>query len=72
MNFVETRAEKLSDKLSTPADFQRTREYRSLYSDDVVGLRLSAGAFGSSGTGVRPSPARHRALPESPDSHAAD
>ena len=28
-----------SEELSTPANFQRTREYRSLYSDDAVGSR---------------------------------
>ena len=71
-----------SGELSTPADFQRTREYRSLYSDDAVGSRnpkaparkprLSAGAFGPSGPGGRPSPARYGALPECPCSHAAD
>ena len=60
-----------SEELSTPADFQRTPEYRSLYSDDAVGSRLSAGAFGPSGPGGRSSPARYGA-PESPGSHAAD
>ena len=30
-----------SEELSIPADFQRTREYRSLYPDDAVGSRLS-------------------------------
>ena len=58
-----------SEELSTPADFQRTREYRSLYSDGAVGSRLSAGAFGPSGPGGRRSPARCGALP---GSHAAD
>ena len=52
-----------SEELSTHADFQRTREYRSLYYDDAVGSRLSAGAFGPSGPGGRSS---------SPGSHAAD
>jgi len=33
-----------SEELSTPADFQRTREYRSLYSDDAVGSWLSTTA----------------------------
>ena len=60
-----------SEELSTPADFQRTREYRSLYSDDAVGSRLLTGAFGPSGPAGRPSPARYGA-PESPGSHAAD
>jgi len=60
-----------SEELSTPADFQRTSEYRSLYSDDAVGSRLSAGACGPSGPGGRPSPARYGA-PESPGNHAAD
>jgi len=55
-----------SEELSTsPADFQRTREYRPFYSDDAVGSRLSAGAFGPSGPGGRSSPARYGALPES-------
>jgi len=61
-----------SEELSTPVDFQRTREYRLLYSDDVVGSRLSAGAFGLRGPGARPSPARHGALPDIPGSHASD
>jgi len=61
-----------SEELSTPADFQRTRQYRSLYSDDAVGSRLSAWAFGPSDPGGRLSPARYGALPESPGSHAAD
>jgi len=60
-----------SEEMSTPANFQRTREYRSLYSDNAVGSRLSAGAFGPFGPGGRPSPARYGALPESPGSHAA-
>ena len=61
-----------SEELSVPADFQRTREYRSLYSDDALGSRLSAGAFRPSGTGGRSSPARYGALPWSPGNHAAD
>ena len=51
-----------SEELSTPADFQRTRENRSLYSDDAIGSQLSAGASEPSGPGGRPSPVRYGAL----------
>jgi len=61
-----------SEELCTPADFQRTCQYRSLYFDDAVVSRLSAVAFGLSGPNGRPSPARHGALPERPGSHDAD